>query len=124
MVESSNVISFCALLVALPPGAVAVRDMVKITRYGEDQMNTNKPPSLILAIASLGAFAAALVLCCWMFFAKPLRSNVIETQKIVTVEKSVPCAPSKSGNATTRGKDSPAVTGSGNSFGPATQSPH
>jgi hypothetical protein len=34
--------------------------------------------------------------------------------KPVVVEKSVPCPPSKSGAATTRGLESPAISGSGN----------
>jgi hypothetical protein len=57
--------------------------------------------------------ALAIVFTAWLLLSEPLKPQVIE--RTVTVEKQIPCPPTKSGAATSRGINSPANSGSGNS---------
>jgi hypothetical protein len=74
--------------------------------------------TIILAAAALTMAGFAV----WLYD-HPLKPTIIE--KTVTVEKTVPCPPAETGGATTRGAQSPANSGSGNTttYGPLPTQP-
>jgi hypothetical protein len=73
-----------------------------------------KPNSLLIAIFLLiGAFIT-IGFGTWMFVSKPLRPTEKIVDRPVVTKEYVPCPPTKSGNATTKGNGSPAISGSNN----------
>lgn len=86
-------------------------------------MPSRPPAPLLLSVILFAGTLACIVFGCWIFFTNPFKPTVVE--KTVIVEKTPACPPAKSGAATTRGQQSPAVTGSGNTVtvGQPTQPP-
>lgn len=127
--ETSNTVAICCLIIAIPQGAIAIHQLLQITsqsRSGEASMSY-KVPSMASSLLLLAGGIATIFFAAWMFWAKPLRPTVVEKTNTVTVEKPVSCPPSQTGPATSKGNNSPAHSGNGDTFTntPApTKSPH
>lgn len=70
------------------------------------------PVSIILTVGALGTIALTI----WVFTAHPLRPQIQTVEKTVYVDKPIPCPPplpaTKTGNATNRGNNGIANSGS------------
>jgi hypothetical protein len=106
--DPSRTIGIVALVLSVPQGFAALFQII-------DRINSKKRRTWILAGFLFLSTLTCIVFGSWILFADPFRPIIKE--KTVNVEKLVPCPvppPTKSGAATTRGAQSPAITGSGN----------
>lgn len=76
-----------------------------------DAVMVSKTRALILSLGLVFSTIAAGFVTGWLWRFKPAPTII---EKPVTVEKIIPCPPAKTGPATTRGAQSPANSGSGN----------
>jgi hypothetical protein len=106
-----------ALTLAIPQGIVAV---VQLFQLSTGAPMPSRAKQIGFAILLVSGTATAACFGGWLW-AHPLKPVVLE--KTVVVEKQVPCPPTKSGNASTRGASSPAISGSGNGLNIGVQPP-
>ncbi len=114
--EISNAIAACSMLLALPPGIVAVRDLARVKDASKGRKPSHKPNSIMLAILCLFSFGMFIGFGFWMFFDKPLRPVIVERINTMKVEKQIPCPPTRTGPATQRGPNGIAHSGSGDTY--------
>jgi hypothetical protein len=106
MLQSISNFLFCALQAA----AAFFQLKDRLSAQGKIWPHRHRA-SVIAAALVLGAVLAG-VLGVWTWDHPPISKTVIETK---VVETPVPCPPGKSGAASTKGTQSPAISGSGNS---------
>jgi hypothetical protein len=114
--ELNNLAAIGSLIVALPQGLAASIQVVEWLKGKPAKVKLGFGRKALAIILTIGS-AAAVGFGVWLID-HPLKP----IEKTVYVEKVVPCPvppPAKSGNATTRGANSPAVSGSGNTFSTA-----
>jgi hypothetical protein len=71
-------------------------------------------PLTVSIVLFVGTAVTTIAFGIWMFVAKPLGPRIQTVEKTVYVDRSIPCPPSRTGNATSRGAQSPANSGSNN----------
>jgi hypothetical protein len=98
---------------AVPQGAAAVIFLMDRFKKVSGKTTTSKH-SLLLAILLVVGTAGTAGTAIWLHDHPRIVWKTVVVEKPVTVEKLLPCPPSKSGSATTRGPQSPANTGSNN----------
>jgi hypothetical protein len=114
MPELSTMVGLWCALMSTFQGIGAIYGLVDRRRKKELEIGgtpvlTKFNPLLVSTILFIGT-ALTIAFGTWMVVAKPLRPTI----KTVYVDRLIPCAPTKSGNATTRGAQSPANSGSNN----------
>jgi hypothetical protein len=124
--ELSNIVAaWCALMTTFQGvgaiyGLVDRRQMKKLGAGSGISLEAGGAPilarfnPLTVSVLLLIGTAATIAFGTWMLVAKPLRPRTQTVEKTVYVEKSIPCPPSRTGNATSRGAESPANSGSNN----------
>jgi hypothetical protein len=113
--DPSRTVGIVTLVFSIPQGFAAsfqIIDRINLKKL-KAPMFSSKRTWLLAGLLFLG-MASCIGFGSWMLFADPFRPVTIE--KIVTVEKTVPCPPAKTGAATSKGANSPANSGSGNNI--------
>jgi len=106
-------LAICSFVCSVPQGAAAIVFILDRLRQkpAEAKLVSTKRRAIFLATMLVVGTASTAALGGWLL-GHPLKPVTVE--KTVTVEKLVPCPPAKTGAATTRGAQSPANSGSGN----------
>jgi len=114
--DLSRTAAIASFVLSIPQGLAASFQV--IDRINAEKLKVHatskRRTSILTALLFLG-MTACIVFGCWILFADPFHPVTIK--ETVTVEKPTPCPtppPIKSGSATTRGTQSPAMSGSGN----------
>jgi hypothetical protein len=116
--EITKFMAMGCFLLAVPQGIDAclrLHDRLSAKRWGTKATAPNGFRTFLAVLLLAGTFLT-IGLGSWLWI-NPMKPVVVE--KPVTIERLIPCPtppPTKSGNATTKGANSPASTGSGNSF--------
>lgn len=105
--QQSSLEFYCFLL-AIPQTIQAIVQLASSASGGGKVTNKKRRLGLVFWLAVIG-LCSPVILGLYVHF-NPLKPEV----KTITIEKTLPCPPSKSGAATTRGQQSPAITGSNN----------
>jgi hypothetical protein len=111
--ESSTIIGAVCVLVGLPQGIEAYQRLARKYLLQRGEVTMPEKPRLIPILLIIGALLS-VAFGGWMIGAKPLRPQIQTVEKIVYVDRIVPCQPTRTGPASARGNQSPANSGSGN----------
>jgi len=110
-------VSIGCFLLAIPQGIAAIAQLLALSKGARMPSRVLR---CVLAFLLVAGTASAVGLGVWIRDHPP-QPRVVTVVK--TVEKAVPCPPTKSGPATTKGTQSPAISGSGNGVNYGTTPP-
>lgn len=113
--NSELALGLIAIAIGIPQaiaGTVEIVDRLKVKRLEVD-MTTGRRGSLWLAFFLYVGTLTCILFAAWLHFDNPFQPTTVE--KIIYVDKAVPCPPAKTGPASTRGTQSPAYSGTNNS---------
>jgi hypothetical protein len=116
LMELSTIVAFWCAVMSTLQGVGAYYGLLDRNKRlkTEGQMPSKFNPLLVSIILLLGTFVT-IGFGAWMFFAKPLRPTIKTIEKTVYVDKYLPCPPplpaTKTGNASSKGHNSVANTG-------------
>lgn len=112
--EMTTILAICCFVLGVPQGLSSFLQLMDRFdgKKSKGNMNLPRSPRTFTAFLLLAGTFFTIGLGFWLWN-HPLKPSIIE--KTITVEKTLPCPPTKTGNATTHGLQSPANSGSNNS---------
>ena len=101
---------FLSSIVQAAADIAAWKDRLKVANAGGSMESKKHPPVWVLILWFFGVAGTAAVGGYLLAYTPPVEIKTV-TQ---TIEKPIPCPPAKTGSVTTRGNNSPANSGVGN----------
>jgi hypothetical protein len=115
--ELSTVVGAACVLVGLPQGIEGYQRLARRYLVQRGEASMPEKPRFLPILLIIGALLS-VAFGGWMIGAKPLRPRIQTVEKTVYVDRFAPCPPTQqhTGSGTTKGNNSPVVTGNGNKF--------